>query len=287
LVLGLLVSGGTASASPLNWEGTTTVTLVDIPPIVVTGGGVATVNGTSTTIPAHLATLRLKGSRGNIAGTETVFITDPNTDNSIKAVVIDADVGTGTFAPVSGGVASTTNLLQNVMPIRGVARICLLSPSCAQTLQLNLTQPTLTTMGGPGSGIMGVGVGGGVVTLAGSNGTRISLQGAPWTIKTASAFDEITTPTNKTQKITTPVTAMGFAHGPAGTAAHSSTAQPSGVVQLVTPNQVVTNLPNGSASKLAILVSMRVHFIPEPGLLLLLGSGVVGLVVLGRKRMQK
>jgi len=49
----------------------------------------------------------------------------------------------------------------------------------------------------------------------------------------------------------------------------------------------VTNLPNGSAAKLAILVSMRVHFIPEPGLLLLLGSGVVGLVVLGRKRMQK
>jgi len=30
-----------------------------------------------------------------------------------------------------------------------------------------------------------------------------------------------------------------------------------------------------------------IRFIPEPGLLLLLGSGVIGLVVLGRTRMHK
>jgi hypothetical protein len=32
---------------------------------------------------------------------------------------------------------------------------------------------------------------------------------------------------------------------------------------------------------------MTLHFIPEPGLLLLLGAGVVGLGLLGRSRMKK
>jgi hypothetical protein len=30
-----------------------------------------------------------------------------------------------------------------------------------------------------------------------------------------------------------------------------------------------------------------VHFIPEPGMLILLGAGVAGLVVMGRRRMRK
>jgi hypothetical protein len=33
--------------------------------------------------------------------------------------------------------------------------------------------------------------------------------------------------------------------------------------------------------------TLKVHFIPEPGMLFLLGSGVAGLVVLGRRRMRK
>jgi len=77
---------------------------------------------------------------------------------------------------------------------------------------------------------------------------------------------------------------MGFAHGPAsGT---TSTAQPSGVLQLVTPNQVRTNLALGSSRKVAILGELLVRFIPEPGLLVLLGSGVAGLLLLGRSRIR-
>ena len=95
-------------------------------------------------------------------------------------------------------------------------------------------------------------------------------------------IDHITT----TGKATTfiPVTAKGFAHDP--TSGTTNTATPSGVVQLVTPAQIETNLPLGSSSKIGALVLLTVHFIPEPGLLLLLGSGVVGLLVFGRKRMR-
>jgi hypothetical protein len=77
---------------------------------------------------------------------------------------------------------------------------------------------------------------------------------------------------------------MGFAHGPAsGT---TSTAQPGGVLQLVTPNQVRTNLALGSSRKVAILGELLARFIPEPGLLVLLGSGVAGLLLLGRSRIR-
>ena len=78
---------------------------------------------------------------------------------------------------------------------------------------------------------------------------------------------------------------MGFAHGPSSNT--SSTANPSGVVQLITPMQVVTNLTTGSNQKIALFGFLTIHFVPEPGMLLLLGSGVAGLVLLGRHRMRK
>ena len=79
--------------------------------------------------------------------------------------------------------------------------------------------------------------------------------------------------------------AKGWAHAPASTT--SSTAQPSGMVQLITPSQVTTNLPLGSSDKMGQFVIFMIHFMPEPGLLLLLGSGVAGLAFLGRMRMRK
>ena len=66
--------------------------IADIPQFHFTGGGVATVNDSAGAIPAHLNTLRLKGSRGQIDGTDTQFITDPDTaGNGIAAVIVDVD----------------------------------------------------------------------------------------------------------------------------------------------------------------------------------------------------
>jgi len=272
---------GTASAKPLNWDGTLVLELGELPALGNTGGGVATVNNSAGAIPSHLQTLQLKGSRGAIAGTAMVPITDPiAAPNGIASVRVKATMQTGTFAPISGGAASTTVLVNNVLPVNGLAKVCLLSTTCTNFLPLLLTQHT------PMSGVKGLGVGGLLTIGGGTNPIRISIEAAPWTIKTGTSVDQITTPmTTMGAKVFVNKTAMGFAHSPSS--GLSSTAQPSGVVQLITPMQVVTNLSSGSNAKIALFGYLTVHFIPEPGMLLLLGSGVAGLVLLGRHRMKK
>jgi hypothetical protein len=272
---------GTANAKPLNWQGTMILQLGELPPLGSTGGGVATVNNSAGVIPAHLQTLQLKASRGGIAGTEMVPITDPTQSaNGIASVRVKATMQTGTFAPISGGAASTTVLTKNVLPVNGLAKVCLLSTQCTNFLPLVLTQHTAMSVQ------KGVGIGGLLTIGGGTNPIRISIEAAPWTIKTGTSVDQITTPmTPGGVKKFVNITAMGFAHDPSS--ATSNTAQPSGVVQLITPMQVVTNLTSGSNAKIALFGFLTVHFIPEPGMLLLLGSGVAGLVLLGRHRMKK
>ena len=300
----VLLAAPVARSSMLNWEGTVSTLTGNLPAIAITGGGVATLNGSTGPIPAHLATLRLKGSRGNVTGTATQLITDPNVaGNGIAAIVVQAALRTGTLAPISGAIASNAILTERSLPLGGVAKICLLSTVCTDFLPLVLTQPTtngaryqLNTatanqltpnglqgkhLGIPGTGIKGVGIGG-LITVGGDSPIRISLEAAPWTVKTATAVDQ--TDDNTGAAAFHNVTRMGFAHGPAsGT---TSTAQPSGVLQLVTPNQVRTNLELGSNAKVSILTELLIHFIPEPGLLMLLGSGVAGLLLLGRNRIK-
>jgi hypothetical protein len=272
---------GTASARPMNWEGSLLLELGDLPALGSTGGGVATVNNSAGAIPAHLQTLQLKGSRGAVAGTAMVAITDPTVSaNGIASIRVQATMQTGTFAPISGGAASTTVLTKNVLPVNGLAKVCLLATTCTNFLPLQLTQHTATSMA------KGLGIGGLLTIGGGTNPIRISIEAAPWTIKTGTSVDEITTPmTPGGVKKFVNRTVQGFAHDPSSTT--TSTAQPSGVVQLITPMQVVTNLTSGSNSKIALFGFLTVHFIPEPGMLLLLGSGVAGLVLLGRHRMKK
>jgi hypothetical protein len=272
---------GTASAKPLNWAGTLVLELGELPALGNTGGGVATVNNSAGAIPAHLQTLQLKGSRGAVAGTAMVAITDPTVSaNGIASVRVKATMQTGTFAPISGGVASTTVLTKNVLPVNGLAKVCLLSTTCTNFLPLILTQHVATSMA------KGVGIGGLLTIGGGTNPIRISIEAAPWTIKTGTSTDQITTPmTPMGVKKFINITHKGFAHDPSSIT--TQTAQPSGVVQLITPMQVVTNLTSGSNAKIALFGFLTVHFIPEPGMLLLLGSGVAGLVLLGRHRMKK
>ncbi|TFG92073.1 MAG: hypothetical protein E4H11_09925 [Myxococcales bacterium] len=303
----VLVAGlaGSSAAARLNWEGTLTSTTGELPPLHLTGGGVATVNGSSGTVPAHLETLRLEASRGGIEGTDTNIITDPEVaGNGIAAIILMGQGGTGTLGPISGALGSQSALTQRVLPARGLSKICLLSTLCTDFLPLLLTQPTTNgaryqvntatpnqltpnalqgkRLGVPGTGVKGVGIGG-LITVGGDSPIRISLEAAPWTVKTATAIDQ--TDDNTGVAAFHDVTRMGFAHGPAsGT---TSTAQPSGVLQLVTPSQVRTNLALGSNVKISVLTELLIHFIPEPGLMLLLGSGVVGLALIGRSRMKK
>ena len=280
---GLLVLGmaGSASSAVLNWEGTWTLDMGDFGEGSTTGGGVATVNSSAGGVPAHLNTLRLASSRGQVTGTWTNLITDPETTgpNGIAALqFIGVQGGTGTFAPISGGAAALT---LSKMPTYGLVKVCLLSTACTNSLNVPFTAPT-TVNGVPGTGIKGIGIGG-MLTLGGYGGIRMSLQQAPWTIKTATVIDQITTIGNN--RIFTEQTYKGWVHAPGSTT--SSTAQPSGMVQLVAPQQVSTNLPMGSNDKVGTGAIFVIRFIPEPGLLLLVASGVTGLALLGRARMRR
>jgi len=269
---------GTANAAPLNWNGTLILELGTLPAIPATGGGVATVNDSGAL--GHLHYLRLKGSRGGIQSTDVMA---PVTDAAAAPIVsirVTAELGSGTLGNISGGVQSQP-LTKNILPINGLAKVCLFSTACGTFLPLALTQHTT------GTGTKGVGIGG-ILTIGGTSPIRISIEAAPWTVKTKTSIDQITTPAGPIppgiKKFVTRM-ARGFAHGPSSNT--SSTAQPSGVVQLITPMQVVTNLTNGSNEKIALFGFLTVHFVPEPGMLLLLGSGVAGLVLLGRHRMRK
>jgi hypothetical protein len=267
---------GPAGAALSNWEGTLILELGELPQLASSGGGIATVNGSSGGIPAHLDTIAVAASRGGITGTAMVPITDPVVNQAgLVSVRVDATLQTGTLGPISGAVQSTTVLSQNVLPVIGLAKVCLLSTVCTKFLPLDLTL---------NDGATGVGIGG---TLTGmSDVFFVSVEAAPWTVKTGTSIDQITTPmTEDGLKTFVTVTARGFAHGPAS--ATTSTAQPSGVVQLISPMQVRTNIAQGSNAKVGLFGRMTIHFIPEPGMLLLLGSGVAGLVLLGRHRMRK
>jgi hypothetical protein len=179
----------------------------------------------------------------------------------------------GVFGPISGAIASTTTPSGGLgtAPTQGMVRICLVVPGCAGNLPLNV-----------GATVNGVAVGGGVggiLTIGQLGMIRISIVGAPWTVKTITAF-------NRTQGggIDT-YTEKGFAHGPLSNT--SSTGQTSGVLQIITTNHTTTVGVPGNADISGQFSRILVHFIPEPGLLLLLGSGAVGMALLGRKRIRK
>jgi hypothetical protein len=209
-------------------------------------------------------------------------VTDPDSIGSGTGVVRyeGLGAGTGTWGGISGGAASTSTG-GGVLPLGGTGKYCILNPACTSYIAMALTQPT-TVNGVPGSGIKGVGVGG-VITAGGYGGIQMSLKAAPWTIKTATVIDQVTTPPIFGDQYLVTWVAKGWAHAPASTT--TSTAQPGGALQLVTPNQIVTN--GAWNQKMGSFVILAIRFIPEPGLLLLVGSGVTGLALLGRRRMRR
>ena len=166
----------------------------------------------------------------------------------------------GSFSGISGGPPGG-----GTMGLSGIAKMCLQRFVCGPNVPLPLT---------PTAGRAGFGIGGTRTTAAG--GVSVTLQNAPWTIGQPTMT--LHTPGST---ITTPVLPGGFAHGPASLT--SSTAQRSGVVQLVTASKVYTNL-TGAFPETPLIGVLNLHFVPEPGSLLLLGSGVAGLALYGRRK---
>jgi len=134
-----------------------------------------------------------------------------------------------------------------VMPIIGAAKVCLFGPCSAAAA--NVAVP-----------LSNVGAGGVAFVAAAVNVTVI---GAPWTTGTAAVGT---------------VTQMG------GVSPLSNTGAPSGSITLVTPIFISTNI--GASAVLPGFGVLNLHFVPEPGTLMLLGSGIAAIGVYGRSRMR-
>ncbi len=240
---------GAASAATLAWDGTLIVNVGTPTNVSITGSGVATVNGAGGL--GHLNTLRLAGG---ITGTSTVTATTSTA--LIRRVTVVETLGTGTLkrtapsGPFAPGFAA--------LAIKGAARVSLLTSGCvAFCFTIPLTQT-------------GNGVG-----LGGSIPGAITLVGGQWTVNTATVT--YTTPAASPGFATVKTT--GFAHGPVS--GSSSTAMGGGVIQIVTPSLIKSSL---ASSGTPVLTALRIKFVPEPGQMMLLIPGVIGLALLARRR---
>ena len=239
-----------------------------------TATGLTTIH-TSSSASSHLSTITAEFNPGLSLNT-TISVTDP-TAAPITSVILTSirgrpDLQGGIIGNISGALAnSNLGVLPNTIPSTGGVTICLLIANPCD-FQLNLL------VGATSAGVQIGGGVGGILTIGGLGAIRISVVGAPYTVKTVSAV-------NRTENGLFDVfSEHGFAHGPASIT--STTAQASGVLQTITANHTTVIGP-GDNDISGNISRVLTHFIPEPGLLLLFGSGAVGMALLGRKRIRK
>lgn len=252
-LLAVFALGAPAHGSVVSWEGTLGFEFPGQVPKSSMGTGVATLNGSAG--GSHLRTLRLDGG---ISGQFTFPLTDPDTA-TLLSIVVSADLGAGTLLPFAPpALPSRPQLTQGTLPVAGAFHFCLFLPGCSNNISVPFTVST---------GTSGVGVGGTI------GATQVTLQGAPWTVRST------TVPVVTSGGATVPLFASGWVHG--AFSLSSSTALSGGSVSLVTPVRVTS----GTGLATGVFTRLTIRFLPEPGWLLLLGSGLLGLAVLGRARL--
>ncbi|MGH0030300.1 MAG: hypothetical protein ACQGVC_10945, partial [Myxococcota bacterium] len=178
-----------------------------------TGTGLSTVT-TSSTTSSHLSTITV-AFNPNVSLNTAIPVTDPQAA-PITSVILTSirgrpDLqGGGIIGNISGAIASTGGglsgagvLSPGTIPATGGVTICLLVaplPPCVGQLKL--------AVGATSAGAQIGGGVGGILTIGGTGTIRISVIGAPYTVKTVSAV-------NRTANAGFQVfQESGFAHGP-------------------------------------------------------------------------
>lgn len=259
----VLVTPIPARADFLAWTGRLSFEALSssIPDQAITGSGVAEV------ISSSGVALRTLALDGGIDGTDLVPLTDPiATAGGLAAIQLEARLGAGTLGPFFPPAPPTApQLTRSVLPVRGSLRHCIVSSNCMNVLEIPLDTSTP-------QGSYGVGVGG-IATRDPLGTNRVSLLGAPWTVRTA----YLTLPT--TAGGSAVFAASGFAHGPGSFT--GSTALVGGALQVVTPIAVSSLggwLPSTGFARLEI------RFVPEARSFVALCAGALVLLLLAPRR---
>ncbi len=235
------------AAQSLPYEGTLQLAIGTLPPFVVPGNG----DGVSTATDVGF------GPGANFTTTVTVAITG-TMDGMLTfpafpivdlALTGPAGLTTANFsaggAP-DGGFGGSAGLAGN-------AKIGLFGPPPFAFLTVPLSS---------------FGVEGATAMVASPLGVSITAVGGGWSTGTVSVVGDRGPFLGQVL-----ATAMGT---------DARTVGGGGQIVLVTPTLAITNV--GGSENLPLIGTLTLNFVPEPGTLLLLGSGIAGLAMIGRRR---
>jgi len=263
----LVGAAGGAGATVMSVQATLTVAYGTTDPVQLDGVGIAAVNpvvGGDQLVSLQVWPIYFGDS-------DPVPFTDPVVSALVKSYNLRSVSAQSAFlSDLSHATTSPAKLTQNTLPLTGIARICLLFAGCPSStrVDVDLTQ----------NGTRGVGIGG-TITAGTTSGFRVSLHHAPWQLAPATLLQS-------TMNGIITAMATGYVRGPLSNT--STAAKTGGTIQLISPSQVYTEgVPGGYSDTQALFTRLTLTFVPEPGLSLLLGAGVAGLAVLGRRRMRR
>jgi hypothetical protein len=276
IAIGALVVGaaGGAGATAMSVQATVTVQYGLTDPVDLTGVGFANVNpvvGGDQLLSLQVWPICFGGSWPLCLGVSSpVPFTTPSVTAFVKFYELRSVSGQSAFlSDLSHATTSPAKLTQNTLPIAGIARICLFDEGCPSTSRVDadLTQ----------NGTRGIGIGG-TITAGTTSGFHLTFQHARWQLAPATLLQ------STINGIATAM-ATGYVRGPLSNT--WTAAKVGGSIQLITPSQVFTQgVPGGHSDTQALFTRLTLKFVPEPRSLLLLGPGVVGLALLGRRRMR-
>lgn len=274
-----------ANAATVPFTGALYLQIGTLPAIPAPGGGVATINGSGGLGP--ITSLALPAG----AFATSLVAPVPNAFPIIQIALPTFANGPINLAAGGGCTAGHANVscpgtgLAGFGGIQGTAFVGVFSthgPGSTVLPVANLAVP------------LAVAGGGSTVTTVGL-GIYVKVSGAGWTTGTANVYNP-TAPnlTHLPYTIHNPLSvflvassSVPYGYGSTATFMGSGTTMSGAATDTLTLVSPVQIFNTATGAFIPSLASITIHLVPEPGTLLLLGSGIAGLALYGRRRMRK